>query len=267
MLESMDLESKLLLTLEGREQPVFTAGDAKDILKTTDSSVWNILSKLTHNKRIQRIERGKYLLNPATAGMEDEWPEHHWAVVPKLTDNYYVGLWTAMNHWGMTEQVPRTIFIITTGTKKDIEFGYEKYEFVTLSKKKFFGYVKRKYGKIGTFNISSREKTIVDGLMQPRYCGGMPEMAKAMWYGKRDIDWPTVLEMAKRVGINVVLRRLGYILDVLDIEKEITNKLRNTFTGYEFFDINGRENIVDHSKEYGLIINRDKDRLLGWMGY
>ena len=78
-------------------------------------------------------------------------------------------------------------------------------------------------------NISSKEKTIVDGLMHPEYCGRMPEVTKAMWNVRDEINWSTVLEMSKRVGVSVVLRRLGYLLNILEIEQGIANDLKNTF--------------------------------------
>ena len=123
--------------------------------------------------RIQKIEKGKYLLIPSRAGVEGYWAEDAWTVVPYLIDEYYVGFWTAMNYWEMTEQIPYTVFVVTPKRKKNrvLKFGNQRYEFVTLSQKKFFGFIEEKIGKT-KFNISSKEKTIVDGLMHPEYCGG-----------------------------------------------------------------------------------------------
>lgn len=259
-----DKENRLLLTLEADKMVVFTFKDAQKILKTSIPSVKNILMDLTRKRCIQRIERGKYLLVPARAGYEKYWAEYPWVIVPRLIDVYYVGFWTAMNYWGMTEQIPYTVFVATTKRKRDVKFGNQKYEFVTLSKKKFFGFVEEKAGKTETFNISSKEKTIVDALMLPQYCGGMPEAAKAMWNARDDVDWLTVLDMSRRVGISVVLRRLGYLLNILEIEPNIANGLKNTFKGYHFFDPNALKERIDYSKEYGLIINRPKNHLLDW---
>lgn len=58
----------------------------------------------------------------------------------------------------MTEQVPNVVFVATTQRKKDLDYGDTRFEFITLSKKRFFGFVKEKTAR-GTFNISSREKT------------------------------------------------------------------------------------------------------------
>jgi predicted transcriptional regulator of viral defense system len=260
-------ETRLYFSLEEKGFTIFTFSDAKKILKSTDSGTWNVLEGLKKKKRIQQIEKGKYLLVPARAGVGGDWAEEAWAVVPHLIDVYYVGFWTAMNYWGMTEQIPRTIFIATTKRKRDLDFGNQKFKFITLTKKKFFGYVKEKRDN-AEFNISSIEKTIVDGLMHPEYCGGITEVAKAMWTADKKADWKTVLEMAKKTEVSVVLRRLGYLLSMLKIQKNVVNEIKKeSFSGFQFLDPIEDKKRLDYSKEFGLILNVTEDDLKSWMGY
>ncbi len=105
-----------------------------------------------------------------------------------------------MSFWGMTEQILHTVFVATPKRKKRrvIGFGNQRYEFVTLSRKKFFGFTEEESNRT-KFSISSKEKTIVDGLMHPEYCGGIPEVAKAIWNVRGELDWQKLLEMAKKV--------------------------------------------------------------------
>lgn len=270
MTQSLNLgpkENKLLLALAEKGVSVFTFEEAQEILQTTNSSVKHILMDLARKRRLQRIEKGKYLLIPEKAGQELYWSETPWVIVPYLIDEYYVGFWTAMNYWDMTEQIPYTIFVATTKRKRDLKFGNQKFEFITLSKKKFFGFIKQKSGK-ADFNVSSKEKTIVDGLMHPEYCGGIPEVTKAMWNVREELNWEAVLEMSKQVGLNIVSRRLGYLLNVLEIKQDIARELRKEpFKGFHFLDPNADRKRLDYAKECGLIINRTKNELLGWKGY
>jgi len=262
-----DKENRLLLTLEKDGADVFTFRDAQRILKTTVPSVKNILTDLTRKRCIQRIERGKYLLVPARAGYEKHWTEYPWMIVPHLVDAYYVAFWTAMNFWDMTEQIPLTVFVATTKRKRDLEFGNQRYEFVTLSEKKFFGFVEQDSGD-AKFNISSREKTLVDGLMHPGYCGGIIEVTKALWNcrDESDVDWDVVLKHACDVGVNVVLRRLGYLLSFLEIKGGIVDRIKqNTFKGYHYLDPGTPKNRYAYSKDFGLIINRTEHQLRDWM--
>ncbi len=263
-------EAKLLLTLAEKNISVFTAKDAKGILQTTDSSATHILMNLVRKRRLQRIEKGKYLLIPDEAGVDRYWAEEPWVVVPHLVDEYYVGFWTAMNYWDMTEQIPYTIYVVTKKQKKksSLKFGNQKFQFITLSEKKFFGVVEAKTNKT-KFNISTKEKTIVDGLMYPKYCGGIPEVSKAMWSVRKNIDWNEVLEFAKKVKVNVVLRRLGYLLSILEIENHISKSITKDLQRYpyHYLDPSTSKNKIEYSKEYGLIINRTKHELLGWKDY
>jgi len=259
-------ETKLLFTLEEKGVKVFTIEDAKKILNTS-SSVKHVLMNLIRKKRIQRIKKGTYLLVPARAGYEGYWTEEALAVIPHIIDMYYVGFWTAMNYWGMTEQIPVTIFVATTKRKRNIEFGHRKFKFISLSKKKFFGYVQEKMDN-SKFNISSKEKTIVDGLMHPEYCGGITEVAKAMWNTRESLDWKNALEMSRKVNMSIVLRRLGYLLSILRIEETISDMVKKEkFIGYQFLDPLADKKRLDYSKEFGLIINKTKRELTGWMGY
>ena len=169
----------------------------------------------------------------------------------------------------MTEQIPYTVFVATTKRKRNLKFGNQKFEFITLSKKKFFGFVKEKADKKEFFNISSKEKTIVDGLMHPEYCGGIVEVTKAMWNVRKEVNWQTVIEMAEKVEINAVLKRLGYLLSQLDIEKNISGKIKEKIkkVPYHYLDPTTNKEKIENSKDFGLIINITKNELLGWMDY
>ena len=267
MTQNINLELKLLLTLEEKELSSFTINDAKDILKTSSSSVWHVLYRLVQKRRIHRIERGKYLLIPAKAGVEGNWSEYFQILLPNLIDVYYIGFYTAMDYWNMTEQIPQTVFVATTKRKQNLEFGYQNYKFITLSEKKFFGFVQEKIYKDNYFNISSKEKTIIDGLTHPEYCGGLVEVLKAMWNVREELDWGIVIKMAEQIKIDVVLKRLGYLLSILDIEKNISEEIKNKInkTSYHYLDYATIAPKVETSKDYKLIINRSKTRLLDWV--
>lgn len=263
-------EAKLLLTLAEKRISVFTAKDAKEILQMTDAAAAHILMNLVRKRRLQRIEKGKYLLIPDEAGVDRYWAEEPWVVVPHLVDEYYVGFWTAMNYWDMTEQIPYTVYVVTRKQKKksSLKFGNQKFQFITLSEKKFFGFIEAKTNKT-KFNISTKEKTIVDGLTYPKYCGGIPEVAKAMWSVRKNINWQDVLKLAEKVDVNVVIRRLGYLLNILEIENNVSKLIANNLQRYpyHYLDPSTSKNKIESSKEYGLIINRTKHELLGWKDY
>ena len=133
------LESFLISSLSTKNEFVFTALEAKKILKTNEFSVNRLLFRLTKKKWIERIEKGKYLLLPYEAVPEGIYNVNPFIVAQKLVNPYYVGFWSALNYHGFTEQPSNTIFIASIKQKKELEFQSAKFKFVKLKKNAFFG--------------------------------------------------------------------------------------------------------------------------------
>ena len=65
---------------------------------------------------------------------------------------------------------------------------------------------------------SDLEKTIVDGLKQPEYCGGFSEIAKGFWIRREDIDPGKLVDYALKINVGAVIRRLGFLLELFEME-------------------------------------------------
>ncbi len=260
-------ELRLLFTLEKEGKVAFLTSDAHRILRSSGASVNNVLYRLRSKGRIEEIEKGKYLLIPAKAGYEGVWAELPFLIVPHLIGNYYIGFWSALNYWGMTEQVPNTVLVATTKRKRRLEYGNARFEFITLSKKRFFGF-KEETVAGSIVNISTKEKTIIDCLAFPENCGGLDEAAKGIWSEREELDYGKLVEFSIRFGVNVVVRRLAYLLDLLEIDNKETSRLaKMKFKGFAWLDPLGPKRVLEYSKKYGLMINRTKKELTHWMGY
>jgi len=257
-------ETKLLFALEKEGRTIFTFEEGARIIGSSRAAARHVIHRLTRKRRIIRIQRGKYVLAPARAGIEGDWAENPFVIVPHIIDEYYIGFWTAMSHWGMTEQIPLTIFAATTKRKRPVKYGGQTFRFITLSKAKFFGFIEEAIDG-QTFRISTREKTLADALVFPRYSGGMSEVTKAMWTSRKEVNWRTILEMTKQMGVDVALRRLGYILRLLRIEPEISNSLaRQHWYGLRFLDPSAPKKALAYSKDFGLVLNVHEGKLTSW---
>jgi predicted transcriptional regulator of viral defense system len=79
--------------------------------------------------------------------------------------------------------------------------------------------------------ISDLERTVIDGLKMPEYCGGITELAKGIWMRKEAIEGGKLIEYALRINSGAVIRRLGYIMELYQIGSlEMMDKLRNHLT-------------------------------------
>lgn len=258
-------EVNLLFELEKQGTTIFSFDDAAKIIGSSRVAA-QVVHRLVHKAQITRVEKGKYVLAPARAGMEGVWSENPLLIIPHIIDEYYVGFWSAMSHWNMTEQIPVSIFVATTKRKRPVKYGGQSLRFITLSKRKFFGFIEEGIDG-GTFNISTREKTIADALVFPHYCGGMSEVTKAMWNSRKELGWRKVVTMTKQMGIEAALRRLGYILHLLRIEPEVSKSLaRKDWYGFRFLDPSAPEKALAYSKDFGLILNVEERKLTSWRG-
>lgn len=71
---------------------------------------------------------------------------------------------------------------------------------------------------------SDLEKTIVDCLFNPDYAGGIVEIAKAIYQSKDKIKYDTVLDYVVRFKSQAVLKRLGFLLETLNIQTDMIEK-------------------------------------------
>jgi len=226
----------LLSMLSATAEEVFTISEAKSLPNTKDKELRDLLYHLAANKWIERIERGKYLLLPLEAGAKARYGTHPFIIARKLVNPYYVGFASALNYYGITEQPARTTYLATTKSKKPLAFHNQEFRFVFFKPKRFFGYSEEWMGNL-KFNISEKEKTIVDCLFLPKYGGGITEVAKAF---KEKIDYGKLYDYAIRMDRLAVVKRLGYLLETLELSPRIVEKLSGKVEGgYCLLDASG----------------------------
>lgn len=200
-----ELSKKKAFTIEDAEQ---ISHANKDVLKV-------ILSRLEKKGWIERIEKGKYIIIPLGA-KKGKYTLHEFVLGSYLVDPCIISYWSALNYYGFTEQIPRTVFIQTTSRKKHQEvtiFGIP-YKIIRVKEEKIFG-TKKEWFEETKISLTNREKTIIDCLDKPQYAGGIIEVAKAI--RTEEYDKKTLVKYAKKINNTGVIRRLGYICDFLQI--------------------------------------------------
>jgi predicted transcriptional regulator of viral defense system len=214
-------EARLIFTLESDGQTLFTFKDAQAVLATSNKSVYRVLDRLKVKRRTRQVRKGLFLLSPARSGIEGTWTEHVFAILPALVgSNYYVGFWSALEYWGMTEQLPQTTYVAVMKRVRNLTFDNQRIRFVTYPPGRFFDYTQEKLGET-EFNVSGREKTIVDSLAHPEYSGGISEVAKAIWTARDKLDTVRMIDDAERMRNLAAKLRSGYLLEFLGFEREV----------------------------------------------
>jgi predicted transcriptional regulator of viral defense system len=150
--------------------------------------VYRLVAQLKRDQLIAEVEKGKYLL----LGLE---PERVLAnplfIASQLITPAYVSYWSALHFYGFTEQAPLTIFVATTKKKRPVEFQGMHFRFVTIQPHKFFGYVRESVGEMPVL-IADPAKAIIDSFDQPRYAGGVPEIAKSLRNALPEVEIATL---------------------------------------------------------------------------
>lgn len=266
-----DAEARLLLTLAAQNRQVFTASEAHAAAGGSRHQANKRLARLVRKRWVLRLQRGLYLILPFEAGVEGTYSVHPFRIVPHLVEPYAIAYWTALHHYGYTEQIPGITFVATTAERGSTTLAIEElglsYRFVTLAPHKFFGQ-NRIWIEGQETMITDRAKTIVDCLDHPEYCGGIVEAAKGLYESldQAHVSPQLLTEYAARMQNGAIFKRLGYLAELLGLpvgaEMERWQTARST--GYSQLDpLAGDQG--PYNQRWQLRLNRTPDDLTDWL--
>ncbi len=226
-------EAKILTDLSYRDKTVFTPKDIR-----TAGDLKNVLDWLVRKKWVLKIRKKVYAIAPLEAGMRgaDSHTLHSLAIGSLLTEPYYIGYGSALNHYGFTEQTPSCIYIATPKPRNSRRVLNAEFRFVTITPRKMFD--------ITTVTIDSQPvaistpaKTFADCLDHPEHAGGVDEVAKALYFSAGELKLKTLAKTAVRIGNGAAVKRLGYISEILGLD-ECLSVLKNAKVtkGYSMLD-------------------------------
>ncbi|MDG6221146.1 MAG: type IV toxin-antitoxin system AbiEi family antitoxin domain-containing protein, partial [Candidatus Thermoplasmatota archaeon] len=158
----------------------FTVDELRAGTGMSSGTLKKFLHRLESQGWVERIERGKYMLLPLGAA-KGSYTLNEFVIGSMLAEPHCIAYWSALHHHGFTEQIPSMVFIQTTSRKKNRNpeiFGI-RYRIIRIIPEKFFGQRKERFGDT-LVNIADREKTLIDCLDKPQYCGGLIEAIKGL---------------------------------------------------------------------------------------
>jgi len=202
----------------------------QEALDCTPDYAYLLLHNLEDKKWIERVSQGLYQFIPLSYGYPDRIPPtNSYVIGASLIEPYYFSYYTSNIHYGLTTQIPYTVFIATTKKKPDFEWSGSDFKFITLSKNKFFGY--RKEVIFDTkVNMAEPEKSLVDSFDKPKYAGGVEQLAGITWRGLSRVNKDKLVKYALNMNSYSLIQRLGFIISFLaeeDLVKPLSPKLEN----------------------------------------
>lgn len=211
-------ESRLLTSLAAKGRTVFTGREAQELL-SLESTPKLLLSRLVRKGWLVRLERNRYLLVPLEAGPERLWSEDAALVAMTLAPRGALAYWSAIRHWGWSEQLPRTVFVQITRRRANskVEALGVTYRFVTIKPDRFFGVVQARADH-RTFQVTDKEKTVIDMLDRFDLSGGTGQVIQALQEAVTDIRWDVLDTYLLRFGSGTVPKRLAFLVEVLSLQ-------------------------------------------------
>jgi len=217
------IEAELIASFSAKGARVFSVSQAAKELGIGAGPASDLVVRLQRKKKLLRIEKGKYLIIPPEAWKTGAYTEEGIIIASQLVEPYYLSYWTALCFHGWTEQPSRTIFVASTKLKRAIAIHGITIRFVKLRPARFFGFEPHWVGNQKVV-VAEKEKAIVDCLDQPRYSGEIAEVAKGLWNGRDDLDFSKLLEYARRMRNGAIVKRIGLLLDILDLKEPRARK-------------------------------------------
>ena len=209
----------LVTTLYEQNRPIFCLKEVQKILGLDEASSRNFVRKLVNRGVVTRLKPGLFILVPFEMGKESEYIGNPFVVAREIVGggDYYLSYSTAMEIHGMITQPRFVVYITTLRPRRSITAVGIEFRFIHSRKKYFFGLNDHWITKQEKVRVSDLERTIIDGLKQPEYCGGLTEVAKGLWMRRHDVNINKLIRYAIRINIGSVIRRLGFLLELYKI--------------------------------------------------
>jgi predicted transcriptional regulator of viral defense system len=235
----------------------FSIEEARQVLgHKAEDPTRQFLERLQRKGWIQRITRGKFTVIPLSSG-EERMPQlHEFLVAMEIVSPAAIAYWSALNHHGMTEQIPRTVFVATNHPVRHPpkEALGTTFKIISLRPTKFFGIV-RDWIDERSFWITDKEKTIIDGLDLPKYIGGVGEIAKALTKSWTELDEAKLRDYAAKIGNSAAAKRLGFLMETLGVgDPEVLRKASSLAPGFSLLDPTLPKQ-GKHNRYWNLLIN------------
>jgi predicted transcriptional regulator of viral defense system len=199
-----------------RAKGSISVSEAAEILGIPPSDAAKMLARWTSKGWLSRVKRGLYIPVPLESRTSDVPLEDAWIIAERLYSPCYIGGWSAAEYWDLTEQIFRTVLVITARKPRDRNptFKGTSFRVRTVSEEAMFGLkpVWRKEVKVW---VSDPPRTIADILSDPKLGGGIRSTVDIFrnYLKSESKNMNLLIEYASRLGNGAVFKRLGFLLE------------------------------------------------------
>lgn len=228
---------ELVRMLAGEGVRIFTGSKARTLAPAAGLSEGYLRQALHHLANagwLVRLRKGLYAIASSVPGVS---PAHEFEIAMALVDPAAISHWSALHHHGLTDQVPRDVFVLTTtGTsvprargaaggrdRRGYPVGGTVYRFVQVKPARYFGTRKIWVGE-ARVTMTDPERTLLDGLSRPGYCGDFQEVLHAFALHAGSMDTDKIIGYARRLDA-ATAKRLGWVLEQRGVAASVLEPL------------------------------------------
>lgn len=190
---------------------------AAAVLKLQPHKAAKLLSRWASQGWLARVRRGLYVPVPLESQTADVALEDAWLVAEHLFAPCYIGGWSAAEHWGLTEQIFRTVLVFTVRKPRDRApvLRGASFQLRSIREQALFGLKPIWRGQVRV-NVSDPARTVVDMLSDPGLGGGLRstvDVLRAYLDSAEFRNLKLLLNYAEQLGNGAVFKRLGFLLE------------------------------------------------------
>lgn len=205
--------SAILRCSLGTVTPALAATELE--LSSVDAA--KLLARWATQGWLRRVRRGIYVPVPLESERAETAVEDPWVVAEAAFAPCFISGWSATEHWGLTEQVFRTVSVATKRRPRNRAptLGGVGFRVRTVPQAQFFG-LKTVWRGRARVKVTDASRTIVDLLAYPSLGGGArasADIVQNYLAAKEHRDVGQLLLHAEMLGVGAVFKRLGYFLE------------------------------------------------------
>ena len=195
--------------------PIVTPTHAAAALGLTPEVAARRLAAWSRSGWLARVRRGAYVPVPIESESADVALDDAWSVAATMFAPCYVGGWSAAEHWGLTEQLFRSICVMTATRPRERQLVLRKarFELHTVALAQFIG-LKTVWRGGTRVQVSDPARTLIDMLADPALGGGIRSVAEmlASLFHDQPKEAAKLAGYAAKIGNGAVYKRLGFLL-------------------------------------------------------
>lgn len=231
--------SRYVDQLRSRGRYTYTAKEVQSEFNLSDQAYLKVTQRLLDKKRISRLRQNFYLILPPEYATRQTLPLDFFVdeLMKFLNRDYYVGLLTAAMYHGAAHQQPQTQFIVTEPPYLRPIKNRQHSIIFCLKKEWSKEDVSKQKTDAGYINISNPALTALDLVFYSDRIGGYNRAATVLAELAPELNPDELKETASRFAQTTTLQRLGYLLDFVLNEEELSDPLYKVLGSRNFYPV------------------------------